>query len=733
MACHVCETIIDVYSADFEEYDEEILGQVSTVFSSTCPHAESLQRAGTFDQPITNFPDELLVVRKDERQTGIRLGLAHLTPDDQIIFDNVSITSVDLIAQDNQPDHSGQAILPDRNWIDLDVVRGWMATCKNHHQAQCHEPPWLKGVSAAEPEWFIDVIQDCIVAPPRIGVDYVALSYTWGLGRNLKNTKGTLRELQQPGALKLPHFAAQLPETIRNTIDLVKALGERYLWIDALCIIQDDPASLSRNLNQMQLIYANSVFCIMAAAGCGAEFGLRGLSGLSPARDLEVELYDLAGGERLLEVVRAFSLDAGTKYSYSQRGWTFQEWLFSRRRLVFNDGPLVWQCQCARWKETSKVNAEADSRWARMSRSKDSALDPSPSIWDFMPMASTFNTKALTMQEDAPRAFTGIQAMLHRVHPGGILYGLSEFFFEIALAWSSLYSDVERRRASDATKSLEDGLPSWSWLGWHGDINFPYDAEFQLMQPWHYHEQKVGFREPVTEWFTMASPNGTIRRRVRSEWYNCKSSHQVSAVELPSGWTRQQYEQQEYPHDFNPPGQEPDEIFAHDLNPQQKFKYPVPVLNWSDTPVLNDQTQYLYSETSRAHLAITSSTMVVGVADYKRRIRVEDNNKHAILSLTLHDSKKAKDFLDKDKAPKSLELIAFAKGWSTWLGDDLVKRDYEHGAGKLRVPGMDPRECYFVLWVERRGCVAYRRACGEVLASWWEENREKEAAQTILG
>jgi hypothetical protein len=97
----------------------------------------------------------------------------------------------------------------------------------------------------------------------------VALSYTWGLGRNVKTVKATLRELQQPSALKSSLFATQLPETIRNAMDLVKAAGETYLWVDALCIVQDDAESLRRNLDKMSLIHAGAVFCIVAAAGQG--------------------------------------------------------------------------------------------------------------------------------------------------------------------------------------------------------------------------------------------------------------------------------------------------------------------------------------------------------------------------------------------------------------------------------------------------------------------------------
>ncbi|KAF5674674.1 heterokaryon incompatibility protein [Fusarium heterosporum] len=662
MFCDVCGIIVEICSARFEEYDDEILGQVSAVLNSTCPHAQSLQRAATFDVQVADFPDALLAIKKDVRKTGINFGLAHMTPDDQIIFDNVSITSSDLVFRDQIQHHPGQAILPDREWIDLDVVRGWMSTCHHQHGVQCHEPSWLKGVDPTKPERLIDVVQNCIVAPPGSGIRYVALSYTWGLGKNLKNTKSTLLELQQLNSLNSPHFAAQLPETIKNTIDLVKELGERFLWVDALCIIQDEPASLVRNLNQMQLIYASSVFCIMASTGCGAEFGLRGLKGLSPARNLELYVYDLADGERLIEVDHAVTQDptAGTKYSYHQRGWTFQEWLFSRRRLVFNHGPLIWQCQCARWRETSRVNPEADSRWALNSRARESALDPSPSIWDFMSLVPGFNTKSLTMQEDAPRAFAGIQAMLHRVHPGGLLYGLSEFFFEVALAWSSLYDNVERRQGSDGSKGVDDGLPSWSWLGWSGRVNFPHDAEFHVMDPWHSHEQKVGFDVPVVKWYTMASPDSLTRRAVRSQWHQYKmiSQRASTSAEIPSEWTREEYKRQDFPHDFNAFGREPIDLFSHRLDHQKKFKYAIPVLNWSDTPVLGVQTQYLGCETNRARLMLTSGTSIMKHVDNQRRIGIQDDEGNLILSLTLHNTKEVQDFLDDRKGFQAWMLVS---------------------------------------------------------------------------
>ncbi|CAM1502516.1 Fc.00g045000.m01.CDS01 [Cosmosporella sp. VM-42] len=740
MTCVVCETIIDVYGADFDEWDEDVLGEVSDILNSDCPHAKSIQHATNLDRPLKEFADRLLALKKEGNQTSARFGVADLAADNDVVFENISTTAMELVAQIGVQGHPGRACLPDPKWIDLNVVCEWISMCKNEHQDKCNEPLWLKGIAPVDTEWLIDVVEARIVPPPT-GARYVALSYTWGLGRNLKNTKATVQELQRSGALNLPHFAAQLPQTIRDTMGLVKCLGERYLWVDALCIIQDDPRSLSQNLNQMQLIYANSTFSIMAATGCGAEVGLRGIKGVSEPRNLEMRVYELGGGDKLCAKPLTLDPTSGTKFSYHQRGWTFQEWLFSRRRLVFRYGLLEWECQCASWQEHLKPNVLADSQWELRHRNKESGLKPSPSIWDFMSMASKFNTKALTVAEDAPKAFAGIQAMLHRVHPGGLLFGLSELFFEVSLMWSSLFSDIERR-GSDVGAVFQDGLPSWSWMGWQGDITFPYDAEFRLTQPWHYHEQKIGFTDQVAEWFCANSSRSGVKRLVRSGWHNYRkfARDDDSLIPLPWGWSRKQYDREVYSHDFIPSGAPPKHVYIHRSDSQQSLRYPVPVLNWESTPTLGEQMQYLLCETSRVSFITAPETMILQVQDYDRRVRLEDSAGSTIVSLTLPNTKCVTSLVDVATRPTSIELIAIAKGWSTWLGDDIVKRrdgeaqlDGPKNSQPLRVPGTDARDCYFVLWVQRVDGVSYRLASGEALATWWEGNREFQAAQIILG
>jgi hypothetical protein len=174
----------------------------------------------------------------------------------------------------------------------------------------------------------------------------------------------------------------------------------------------------------------------------------------------------------------------------------------------------------------------------------------------------------------------------------------------------------------------------------------------------------------------MATPDSTSRRRVRSEWHKYKTSFTTNAsAQLPHGWKMEDYDRQHHPHDFYPPGGEPKNVFSHELSPQHGFKYPAPVLNWADTPSLSDQTQYLWCETGRAHLVV-SKTTILRAEDYERRIHFVEGNS-TILSITMPDMASVEEMMDEKKRPGALELVAFARGWSTWLGYDIERGDDE--------------------------------------------------------
>lgn len=69
-----------------------------------------------------------------------------------------------------------------------------------------------------------------------------------------------------------------IPRTIQDAISFVRAVGEHYLWCDALCLIQNDPKDVQRGVEVMDLIYENALFTIVAACGYDVNAGLPGVS-----------------------------------------------------------------------------------------------------------------------------------------------------------------------------------------------------------------------------------------------------------------------------------------------------------------------------------------------------------------------------------------------------------------------------------------------------------------------
>ena len=72
--------------------------------------------------------------------------------------------------------------------------------------------------------------------------------------------------------MSAPLLDAPLPRTIRDAIHLTQLLGEKYLWIDALCIKQDDAEFKTARILEMDQIYTASALTIIAARKKGSVF-----------------------------------------------------------------------------------------------------------------------------------------------------------------------------------------------------------------------------------------------------------------------------------------------------------------------------------------------------------------------------------------------------------------------------------------------------------------------------
>ncbi|EWG35946.1 hypothetical protein FVEG_00126 [Fusarium verticillioides 7600] len=120
-------------------------------------------------------------------------------------------------------------------------------------------------------------------------VPFVTLSYVWGEAASHTFEEKTLESEsyrvsddvylmdKQPIAL----LEGDLPPTFEDAISFTKRLGERYIWIDAFCIPQDEPDIKAQQISQMDHIYSSSI-CTIVSLESGVEGGLSGSSPRSP-------------------------------------------------------------------------------------------------------------------------------------------------------------------------------------------------------------------------------------------------------------------------------------------------------------------------------------------------------------------------------------------------------------------------------------------------------------------
>ncbi len=168
----------------------------------------------------------------------------------------------------------------------------------------------------------------------------------------LKLTGQTCARLFAVNGLGNEHL--DIPKTIRDAIILCQSVGRRYLWIDALCIIQDDVEEMENEINHMNDVYANADFTIVA---CGGEDSWAELPGVSE-RVVRQKIGKITG-RPVATSLPSFEESMGGS-TWSSRAWTLQEEFFSRRLLYFTPIQVLFHCREAEWREDRCLEASLD-------------------------------------------------------------------------------------------------------------------------------------------------------------------------------------------------------------------------------------------------------------------------------------------------------------------------------------------------------------------------------------
>ncbi|KAK1827473.1 HET-domain-containing protein [Podospora conica] len=350
--------------------------------------------------------------------------------------------------------------------INIDRALRWVQLCRDNHN-ECRSKT-VKG--APIPSVFpglkvmrlIDVKNRCLIETRRF-LRYTTLSYVWGNTSSLRLTRANMPGLSEPGGIS--RRWTLVARTIRDAIDLVEKMGERFLWVDSLCLVQNDAADLKLGTTVMDLVYAESTLTVIAASGHDANAGLPGVhhGTRRPSQQLRV----IGGG--LTMGVHTTLTDLVKRTVYNTRAWTYQEQHLSRRSLFFVDNKIFFRCAEANFCEDT-----LDSASSKTKPHENENMRPGQdrSAQGFHRTVSEYSTKTLTYQGDVLKAMSGIIRRLSSLMKCDWFCGAPTAFFDLTLLFTS--PDLLRRR---------NNFPSYSWTGWIGCIQFA-ECSFHGVNQW---------------------------------------------------------------------------------------------------------------------------------------------------------------------------------------------------------------------------------------------------------
>lgn len=589
-------------------------------------------------------------------------------------------------------------------------IREWLDTCNREHDHHCCESSSSIDTSTFRPTWLIDSADRCLVKPKPTD-RYVALSYVWGSARRGEEVARLVKANVDVYEDAIPE--EDLPQTIIDAMWASRKLGLRYLWVDKLCIVQDDREEMEKHTQHMAYVFSNAYLTFVAA--CGDIY--TGLTPLNPRRQGPMGLGKATEDhEAMLK-----------KSKWNTRGWTLEEGLYSRRRVYFFEEAITWECHCDLWQGTPSVTkayrgrkegcmnalSEAEFAWQH---------PPWPDLDEYARIASDYSRRRVTVVDDTLRAFSGITHVLSRVFPGGFLYGMPLMFLDIALLWRPAASI--RRRAV----LKPPFLPSWSWMGWWFD-GVPVDLVLWRAAADYVVERNatkskrlqspIAFKiKPTLTWALTDRVNSAPVTNDGLQYRDLRSKRS-SAAQYPPGWSRA--------------GQH----FKHDSDDDALFKYPIPVEDppeEGDYPPPAGETAFpgpcLSFRTTSAFFEVEyDATLSAREAEMNPPVAVGNiwskTNRWAG-SFRAHDGWLGIQSSNYD-GDEALEFIAIST--ATERKGSHVFNEEQFNANKDVDEFLD---IVNVLWVERIGDVRYRRGLGHVLMKAWDA-QDKEEVDVLLG
>ncbi|KAH8751260.1 heterokaryon incompatibility protein-domain-containing protein [Hyaloscypha sp. PMI_1271] len=348
---------------------------------------------------------------------------------------------------------------------------------------------------------------------------YTTLSHRWGnMSQQFRTTKATFNQYRI--RIPLPAF----PKLFHDAILVTRQLGIRYLWIDCLCIVQDDDDDWQRECEKMARIYENSFLTLSALLPTSKG------SGLFQSRWQRVEpvTFRMLDGTVIgLRPSMPTLTNAVGRSVLNTRGWILQERILSPAVLHFGDSQLYWECVGGQSEEIYPVLQNHAS--GLMKNMLEEAQRPGSQLYPrghyiaWYNMVMEYTRKQLTVETDRLTAILGLSERFGRVFGGTFVAGLWAQDLHRGLLWRDLTKDgfagCKRHVARGDRKHII--APSWSWVQNGAQVDFEWDLSFEFPSRIH----------AVTR-----LPSSTDTEIIGTRTWKCRNGHRGSVKGYIQMW-----------------------------------------------------------------------------------------------------------------------------------------------------------------------------------------------------
>ncbi|KAM3431345.1 hypothetical protein MY4824_007197 [Beauveria thailandica] len=231
-------------------------------------------------------------------------------------------------------------------------AKAWLADCSTAHPKCPRRNKTRLPRRVLDLEPLEDLSSDVRLVETTDEVDeYLCLSHCWGSAMPLRTLERNI------ASMKVQVQFDTLPTTFQESVILCRKLGVRWLWIDSLCIIQDNDLDWKIEAGKMHDVYSNALLTIAVSKAADSSGGLFTTGQLpSPLPACQVlfddelynvfvrELCDIPHELRWEYFTESWSFNHG-KFPLLRRGWVLQERLLSPRVLHFGPRELLFECQ----------------------------------------------------------------------------------------------------------------------------------------------------------------------------------------------------------------------------------------------------------------------------------------------------------------------------------------------------------------------------------------------------